>query len=394
MNISFATAAYPPDLDGIGDHSWWLAGTLAREGSYAITVLTRQGPVTVQPGVHVDPIFDPANLATVRNLPAALELGRLTTPGSWLVFQYNPFSWGRRGWCPNVPQALAGIRRLSPSLGLAVIFHETTVPRWPLRFAAMRLWQRRFFRATCRLADVTFASTGRYQRQVRAAGSRSEPILLPVGSNLSRSSLSHEAARRELGLSTKEVVVGVFGSAHMSRRLDWIAAAFRALCARFSNVKLLYLGPDGRAIGNALGGREFLIDLGVCSAQKAGACFTGMDLLLAPFVDGMSTRRGSAIAALQNGVPLATNVTEWTDGVFAGSGLRGLLLSRATDAREFASDVAAWSSFLTAPEALPALRLEVREFHDRFFAWPVIAHSLQNTLGNFSGGRRSPVSAK
>jgi len=393
MTISLASGGYPPDLDGVGDYTWWLSGTLAREGSHAVTVLTRHGPVTLQPGVHVAPTFDPANLATVRNLPAALEIGGLASPGSWLVFQYNPFSWGRRGWCPHVPQTLARVKRIFPSLGVAVMFHETTVPRWPLRFAAMRLWQRRFFRATCRLADVAFASTERYQRQIITAGARNAPIHLPVGSNLARGTLTNEAARKELGLSAGDVVVGVFGSAHMSRLLDWIAAAFRALSAKFSNVKLIYLGPDGRAICNALGGREFLIDLGVCATDKAGAYFNCMDLSLAPFTDGISTRRGSAIAALQHGVPLATSVTGWTDSVFTGNVLRGLLLSRAANARDFASDVVAWSGFLTEPEALPALRREVVEFHDRFFAWPVIAQRLQSTLRKFSGDRRNPASA-
>ena len=36
--ITLSSAAYPPDLDGIGDYTWWLAGALAKETGESFTI--------------------------------------------------------------------------------------------------------------------------------------------------------------------------------------------------------------------------------------------------------------------------------------------------------------------------------------------------------------------
>jgi len=41
-----------------------------------------------------------------------------------------------------------------------------------------------------------------------------------------------------------------------------------------------------------------------------------MDLFLSPFSDGVSTRRGSVMAALQHGVPVASTIGIWSDRLF------------------------------------------------------------------------------
>jgi hypothetical protein len=41
--ITFSSAAYPPDLDGIGDYTWWLAGALVKETGKEMRVITRKG---------------------------------------------------------------------------------------------------------------------------------------------------------------------------------------------------------------------------------------------------------------------------------------------------------------------------------------------------------------
>lgn len=371
--ITLSSAAYPPDLDGIGDYTWWLAGALAKETGQEIRVITRKGDYLSQAGVKVEEAFGRENLNSVNELPIRLEDG-------WLVFQYNPFSWGRRGWCPAVPEALRKLKEVHPKVRLAVMFHETTVPRWPWRFAIMRRWQRPLFRKMCGLADVAFASSERYVRQIEKIGYSGRVMHLPVGSNLARSQLTQEVARRELGLPEDAVLVGVFGSAHESRLLDWIGGAFAKIKERFSNAKVLYVGPHGEIIANAVGDRARVIDMGVQSAERAGLCLSAMDVLLAPFSDGISTRRGSAIAAFQNGVPVATTITKWTDSVFREKAPEALLLSAGESAEAFARDTVEWASFLTESSKRERYRDEIRKFHDEVFSWSLIARRLLEGL--------------
>lgn len=371
--LTLSSAAYPPDLDGIGDYTWWLGGALAQETGQEIPVITRTGDHLEQSGVKVLGVFDRDDLSSVKKLSSGVDDG-------WLVFQYNPFSWGRRGWCPAVPQALRAVKDAHPRVKLAVMFHETTVPRWPWRFALMRRWQRPVFRKICALADVAFASSERYVRQIERVGHPMSVVHLPVGSNVAQSWFERDEACREMQLPGDDVLVGVFGSTHESRLLDWIAAAFGRVKERHANARVLYVGPHGDAIARAVGDPSLVIDMGVQPASRAGMCLSAMDLLLAPFNDGISTRRGSVIAAFQNGVPVATTLSKWTDSVFRTQAPEALLLSRATTARDFARDTAKWADFLGDDRKTEQYREEIRRFHDEVFAWDQIARRLMEAL--------------
>lgn len=378
MKLALCSGAYPPDFDGIGDYTWWLAGALA--ANHDVTVFTRSGEYFAQKEVHVRPVFDAQDPTTVTRLAEALEQNGFNETGAWLFFQYNPFSWGRRGWCPAVPRALKEVKKRLPKIGVAIMFHETTVPRWPWKFAIMRRWQRPVFRAVCHLSDLSFASSERYQRQIERINAQAGVVHLPVGSNLAASPLSREEARREFDLPAAAPLVGAFGSAHESRLLDWIASAFRGVQDRHRDAKLLYVGPHGESISQALGGRKDLIDLGLQPADRAGIAICAMDLLVAPFNDGVSTRRGSIIAGLQNGVPLATTLSKWTDTTFTETRPPGILLSTAETAADFTNDTVEWCRFLDHPQTREEMRDDLRTFHDKTFAWPVIARQLATAL--------------
>ncbi|GAT35365.1 glycosyltransferase [Terrimicrobium sacchariphilum] len=370
---TLVSAAYPPDLDGIGDYTWWLGGALSRAIGDGIPVITRTGDHLAQEGVKVHGVFDPHDLSSVRKLPFCVN-------GGWLVFQYNPFSWGRRGWCPAVPEALNSVKAVHPHLKLAVMFHETTVPRWPWKFALMRRWQRPVFRKICKLADVAFASSERYVRQIEKVGHPMSVVHLPVGSNVARSSLDREEACRAMRLPDDAILVGVFGSAHESRLLDWIGAAFAGVKENQPHAKVLYVGPHGDAIARAVGDSSLVIDMGIQPSDRAGVCLSAMDLLLAPFNDGISTRRGSVIAAFQNGVPVATTLSKWTDSVFRSQAPAALLLSQATTAIDFARDTAEWATFLNNHSQKARYREDIQAFHDAVFSWDLIAKQLMEAL--------------
>jgi glycosyltransferase involved in cell wall biosynthesis len=375
MRIALVSAEFPPRLDGIGDHSWRLAAALAER--CPVEVFTRTGDHSAVPGVRVIPFFDPANPRSFANLPSALRTAGFFDegPGSrWVVLQYNPFSWGARGWCPWVPRTLAELGRLPGAPRVAIIFHETMVPRWPWKFAVMRSWQRPAFRALCRLADAAFVSSERYGRQAEAAGVRPPVVHLPIGSNVDAASASRAEARRGLGLAAGAFIVGVFGSAHVSRRLDWIGAAFERLGEVREDAVLLYIGPHGETLRGFLGTGEML-DLGVLSAKRAGLGIRAMDVMLAPFDDGISTRRGSVSAAFQNGVPVATTVSRWSDRLFDELSAGALLRSAATSSEGFADDVVRW-----VKDSREERSAEIAGFYARHFDWPETARRLTAAL--------------
>jgi Glycosyl transferase 4-like domain len=371
MKFAFLCGRLPPALDGIGDYSWRLSHALADLG-HSVTVLTSQGPkLTPGRGVTIVPFFDPHHAATIQALPDLLQNG---PPFDWLIVQYNPFSFGRRGLNPWLLPALASARRLTQ---LAVMFHETCVPFWPWKFTAMSLWQFPQLVALSFMANRVFVSTERWIRELRRWHPKIVCHHLPVGSNLPFCALTKEGARARLQLPADPILLGIFGSAHGSKLLGWAGAAAHSVYQRIPSTSILYIGEDGLRVRDACAGTPFL-DQGSLSAPDAAMGIRAMDLLLAPFSDGLSTRRGSAMSALQHGVPLCSTISKWTDGVFRDGQNPGLRLSALNRVEKYVDDV---SQVVEALCANSGLGIPLKDLYDASFSWPVISHQLLACLG-------------
>ena len=367
---------FPPQIDGIGDYTWHLGRELARLG-HPIQVLTSRifgdkqntlpaiTPPSPGSGVTVSRCFDPHRPATLRGLQ-----DHLAHDLDWLVLQYNPFGFGPRGFTPWLITALREIRR---RMGLAVMFHETFVPPWPWRFAIMRLWQLPQFWALTHLAHTIFVSSERWITQVHAFKRQASCIHLPVGSNLPRCPSPKAEARRRLGIAPDTTVLGAFGSAHVTKMPHLIGVAARAVKTHFPNTMVLSIGRGGPTLRLACAGVEFR-DEGVRSPDEAALCIRAMDVMLAPFVDGLATRRGSAIAALQQGVPVCSTVTPWTDRLLVEPPWTGIRLCPPDEPETYAENA-------VGLVVDPPSGEEIRRRHDKVFGWPKIAQRLLESLG-------------
>lgn len=373
MNISMLSGGFPPDFDAIGHYSWQLGTQLIKTGN-SISILTSQTrPRTGDTDMEVLGVFNPREQTTLARLSTALR--SLASPPEWLIVQYNPFSFGPRGYCPQLITSLQVAKR-ETGIRIAIMFHETHVPCWPLKFAAMLSWQYPIFSRLCHTADIAFVSTERWLPQVRKANPHLSCHHLPVGANISLCEISKDEARRKLSIDQNALVMGIFGQAHVSRPMDWIASAVHAVRSKHPASQVLYVGPDGALFRSACGG-EF-IDAGVQPQESLGLYLRAMDFLLSPFADGASTRRGSLMAALQHDVPSATTQRRWTDSILTESHLPGLLLSTAKTASDFGLDVLRWRDSLLGDNSQKTPSL-ARYYQDHF-SWETIAAKLTKEL--------------
>lgn len=366
MRIGLLSGAYPPAVDGIGDYTYLLAGELARQ--HEVVVFSRlQKTYTPDGNISSVGVFDPARPASILNLPSAIAAG---PPLDRLVVQYNPFGFGPRGFNPWLPIALARLRK---QLHLSVMFHETYVPCETAAQVGMRLWQIPQFYFLSRMTDSIYVSCSRWLPAIRRATGR-EAVHLPVGSNITRSRLTREEARERLGIGGRALVLGVFGSAHPSRLLHWICGAAKRAASGASETVLVYIGADGGALRPLLGPEIRFLDCGLLPGEVVGDSLMATDLLLAPFVDGLSTRRGSVIAAFQHGIPVVSTSSGWTDDMLLGQEERLVFLSpvkKGADA--FASLASAVSRQISLPDSRQA---KLEDFYREHFGWPSIARRL------------------
>ncbi len=364
MKIHTIAAALPPKLDGIGDYTALLSAELAQ--SVTVKVLTGRGqtPDSI-PGVEVVPAFSVDDPKSVRDLVPRIEADR----PDWVLLQYNPFSYGHWGRNLHLPEVMHRIKKRCPGTNLAVMVHEMFVPLTNWKFAVMSPWQRWQFWRLAADADVMFFSVGVWADKVRP-WRRGRPTLhLPVGSNIPRVPITHAEARARLGIAEDTVVLGLFGSAHVSRMLPWVRDAARAVCAAGHDTVLLYVGPDAATVREACAGVPLIAE-GPLPGEEVSRRLSAMDIHLTPFTDGVSTRRGSLLAGIQHSLATVATESHHTDPMLSNENGCALLLSPVKDQNRFTADVLSLAHDRALRENLghEAHRL----YHDQF-AWEVIA---------------------
>ena len=368
-SVALLFPTLPPVLDGIGDYTSHLAESLGSR--VAVQIYTAHPHpdavrgVQVVTGCHLNTRHGRRRCAT--------ELSyQLPT---WLILQYNPFSYGRYGFNPVLPEWLGRVKRSQPDLRIAVMVHEPFVPLSNWKFAVMTTWQRWQLWRLGHAVDLVFCAIEPWTQALRPYVAEGVPIIaLPVGSNIPVAGFDREEARAALAIGPDELVVGVFGSAR--RRLNMIQAVFHRL-GDLPAIRLLYVGPDGATLREAVGSESPLDDLGPLPAHAVSRALGAMDIHLAPYQYGVSARRGAFIAGLQHGTPSVSTVGAHTDPFLAQASGEAFVLTPDDDILTFADAV---DALVGDPSRRRVMATAARKFYERHFSWSQISDRLLNAL--------------
>lgn len=375
MNIHLIAPALPPQLNGIGDYTACLAAELSE--SAAVTVYVEAGPaVNPLQGIAIRPAFRVADRRSIRRIADTVALER----PDWLMLQYNPFCYGRWGINPHLPLMVRDTRRRSPRTRFALVVHEPFVPLTSWRFALEAPWQRLQLRALGKQASLLFMVTDYWERLLRGWFPADRMVHLPVGSSIPEVPMERGEARARLEIAGASVVLALFGQAHASRSLALVRTAARAVEERGRTIRVLYMGPHPVAVREALPGLPLLAE-GPLPPEEVSRRFRAVDIALAPFTDGVSTRRTSMMTGLQHGIATVGTRATATDRLLIDADGHGLVLASAGDAHAFAAHVVrlASDSELRERIARGGAALYAREF-----AWKVAAGRMLERLGGSS----------
>jgi len=340
-------ALFSPDVPGtpggVADHTLALARALAGRGA-AVTVLAGRGdaarflPVPCRLGVGPGP-HGGADLA-----------GALADAGADTVLvQYVPFLYARSGVAPALVPALRRVREAGVRIALFV--HEPYVPFTRLPWLVTGMLQRLQLRAVLRLAERAYTPVPAWASRLSAwSGGRTPVTLAPVGATLPISALSRQAARAKLGLRDDEIAIGVFSPGANAFRSDWIVDLWRSAAAP-AGARWVLFGNGSVELGARLAGPTATA-LGTLPADAASDVMAAMDLALAPYADGLTLRRTSAMLALAHGVATVSSTGHLWDPSL------GAMARCARTAPAFAAEVAALARDGAARAALGAAGLE------------------------------------
>jgi glycosyltransferase involved in cell wall biosynthesis len=261
------------------------------------------------------------------------------------------------------------------------------VPVISWQFAIMTVWQRWQFWQLGRAADHIFFSIAPWVEKYQTWFPDTPVSHLPIGSNIPHSPCSRREARRRVGLPDDALVLGIFGTVSATRMLDAIEAAARAACQAHPNAHLLYVGPHGETVRSLLRGLP-LHDAGALPADEVAVNLRAMDVHLAPFEDGVSSRRGSFMAGLANEVASVTTTGEATDSVLATAVDEAFLAAPSTAPTRYVDQVLRLC-------ASSSLRRDIgdagRRLYATHFGWDVVPKALLRTLEQSTKPNERPV---
>jgi glycosyltransferase involved in cell wall biosynthesis len=184
-----------------------------------------------------------------------------------------------------------------------------------------------------------------------------------------------DRSRSERRWSSDRVVLAAFGTADPARLTDFIVAAANGVARGGLPVSVLNLGAGAPAL-RGLDPSIELVHPGAMASEEVARQLAAADIFLAPYADGLSTRRTSLMAALQHGLPIVGTSGKSTDAMLLER-RDTLVLTSDADTPGFADAALRLAHDRSAREELGG---RGRALYGLQFDWPVLAERLERSL--------------
>jgi glycosyltransferase involved in cell wall biosynthesis len=375
------TGEYPPQPGGVSDYSRLVARELARRGAEVHVWAPGAPGDSVEDGVtvhRVPGLFTPRGLVGLTR-----RLNRCRGPRR-LLLQYVPHAFGLKAM--NVPFcAWFAARRQDERWAF---FHEVVYPwspRDPLRHQLLAGTTRVMLRLVAGAADRVFVSIPAWAEHLPAR-LRRHAEWRPVPSNFPTTVAPKAVARVRAGLG-EGLLLGHFGT-YGAATAGMLERALVPLLRSDSRRRMLLLGRGSEPWKQGLLQRHpelsgQLLSRDSLEPDALAAHLAACDLLVQPYLDGVSARRGTVMASLALGRPLITNTGHLTEPLWRGLG--AVALVEGTDPSALAE---ATERLLAHPEERSALGARAAEVYRERFS---LERTLEALLGPTpaSGGPRA-----
>jgi glycosyltransferase involved in cell wall biosynthesis len=360
------TGEFPPKPGGVGDYTARLAEALVANGRDVHVWCPADGAGTGAPGVAVHNVLGSLSLRDLRRADRLLD--RFPSPRRLLV-QWVPHAFGYRSM--NLHFCLWVWKRAAVDGDeVEVMVHEPFLPfSGPARLRAVagvhRAMTLTLLRATARI----WLSIPAWERKLEPylLGRDVEMRWLPVPSNIVPVQ-DHEAVKElRSALTAAPVLLGHFGTYG-----PWISEQLRVAIGRIlesdPSASVLLLGRNGDEFREILvrGAPRLAARLhapGALSPSDLSLHLQACDIMIQPFPDGISTRRGTTMACLAHGLPIVSTVGELTESLWVGS--ESAALVPAGDATALADAVL---DLVSDGDRRASLRLAAKRYYDEHFA--------------------------
>ncbi len=323
LKIGLVTGEYPPMEGGVGAFTQQLAMALADKG-HELHIITSRKAKPTNLGRSIWDIREPV---TIGYAMLHARIGRWWWPANSaiasVVSRYNLDIVNVQYQAAAFDMTLPGINflpwRLKGMTKTIATFHDLRVPYLFPKAGPLRKWLVHHLARSAEGVIVTNWSDYDDLTKARVPDSRLRQI--PIGSNISAHTVVADEVRRvrrQLGLGGQDLLLGYFGFVSESKGADALIAVLPKLDEA---AHLVFIGGQTGSSDSG-SNRAFLEQLhdqinslglegrvhwsGFLSDRDVSIYLNAADLMVMPYRDGVSLRRGTLMAALAHGRPLVT----------------------------------------------------------------------------------------
>ena len=333
MHILFVTGEYPPMQGGVGAYTEALAVELTDMGLTVSVITSRQlthhpqfSPSDEVIGSHIIPqsqekpsngiirLYPKIERWTWQTCQTIAKMAKQVN-ADWIHVQYQTAAFGMNPSINFAPQ----LWHWTGKSNVAWTYHDLLIPYlFPKAGDGLRRW---VTERPCHSAKATIVTNRADQQRLQQRGI--SPQVIPIGSNIKGYALTpgeRSARRRMRGYDDDTLVLGYFGFLNRSKGgITLVRTLFRLQRER-KQVRLLLIGErvgasDPTNYTYLQEVEQLIIDLDLAdsvqwtghqSDEEVGADLNACDVLLMPYEDGVSLRRGTLMAGLANGCAIVT----------------------------------------------------------------------------------------
>jgi glycosyltransferase involved in cell wall biosynthesis len=365
----------PGRLDGIGDQSWQLARAMGRRGVSADLVVRTAEPASAIRNAAGD---GPPSIETVSSWRALAEPSWVARAASTsgVVVNFFPPAYVRK----DLPALLKWLHRVGAAGRPRILtIHELWAsPVGSIRRSVLSAIHRRTLAFLCARVDHVVVTTGLAERLLREAGLalQQDVQVIPIGTNID------VTGRAAAGATPTIVMFGQPAGMHA----DTIAAVARWVAQSPRPVALCWLGRSMEEMQQFWTSRQLPAErvtfAGGLAAADVSQRLASAAIGLAPYVDGVSTRRSSFAALVAHRLPLVGLDAVCTDPWLRESG--ALLLSPLDAPDAFTANI---ERALGDPALAAALSNATAKVYETRLSWDRIADAYISMAASGRGGR-------
>ena len=310
MNIGIVTGEYPPMKGGVGDYTRTLSLHLTASG-HKVQVITDQR--CLHPKNYAD---EHEVIANVSRRWSWLDLWRIrktTSDLDILCIQYQAAAYGAM----RPPIHFLPCITIPPTV---TTFHDL---EQPYLFPKAGNLRRQAICQMARYSDGVITTNSEDYHVCANELQLPRLVEIPIGSNIpynSTNTFSKTKFRAKYGISKNELVIGYFGLMNRSKGGKTLIKALAELHSNGLPARLLLIGEltgstdttnsnyylEANNLAHNLGVEKHIVKTGYVNPLTASSALLSCDLMVMPYSDGASFRRGSLLACITHGCPTIT----------------------------------------------------------------------------------------